>query len=50
MELYSFEDSNEAVRGLSDGDGILIPLGFFDGHMPMLYDNAMLAQYAALVG
>ena len=49
MELYSFEDSNEAVRGLSDGDGILIPLGFFDGHMPMLYDNAMLAQYAALL-
>ena len=49
MGLYSFEDSDEAVRQLSDGDGILIPRGFFDGHMPMLYDNAILAQCAALL-
>ena len=49
MGLFSFEDSDEAVRTLSDGDGILIPRGLFDGRMPMLYDNAMLAQCAALL-
>ena len=49
MELYSFEDSDKAVRKLSEGDGILIPRGFFDGGMPMLYDNAMLAQWAAVL-